>query len=356
MSSILIDSVTKSFGGRRVLESVTLAIPAGSLAVLCGPPQAGKSVLLRLLIGLEAPDAGRLLVAGQDLAARTPAERSIGYVPQSFALFPHMSVFDNIAYPLRMQNSHRDEIRRRVDEAAAVLRIGRLLDKRPDQLSGGEKQRVAIARGMLKQATVFVLDDPLVGLDFKLREALMEDLKEMRAALGATFLYATSDSLEALAMADRLAVLDGGRLVANGSAEEIYHAPPHLRAAELVGFPRCNVLAGRIEHGCCTTTLGAVRLAGAGDVALAIRPEQVRFADPSPGALHGLGRIGLIENLGADSVVHFDAGGTRLVAVPSTDSIAGLDVGDEVRFSIEPSLLSVFDAGTGDRIAQGTGA
>jgi multiple sugar transport system ATP-binding protein len=339
-----------------VLDAVTLEIPSGSLAVLCGPPQAGKSVLLRLLIGLDTPDSGRLLIGGRDLARLGPAERSIGYVPQSFALFPHMSVFDNIAYPLRMQKSPRDEIRRRVDEAAAVLRIGRLLDKRPDQLSGGEKQRVAIARGTLKQATVFVLDDPLVGLDFKLREALMDDLKDMRAALGATFLYATSDSLEALAMADRLAVLDAGRLVADGSAEQVYHAPPHLRAAELVGFPRCNVLAGRAERGRCTTVLGTVRLDGEGDVALAIRPEQILFAQPSPGSLHGLGRIGLIENLGAESVVHFDVGDTRLVAVPSTDRVAGLDVGDEIRFSIDPALLSVFDSATGHRIRQGVEA
>jgi ABC-type sugar transport system ATPase subunit len=356
MSRIVIEGVSKSFGRHRVLDGVTLDIPSESLTVLCGPPQAGKSVLLRLLVGLETLDAGRMSIDGQDLAALTPAQRSIGYVPQSFALLPQMSVFDNIAYPLRMQKSPHDEIRRRVDEAAAVLRIGGLLEKRPDQLSGGEKQRVAIARGMLKQATVFVLDDPLVGLDFKLREALMDDLKDMRVALGATFVYATSDSLEALAMADRLAVLDAGRLIADGGPDQVYHAPPHLRAAELIGFPRCNMVAGRVGGGHCATVLGTLRLEGEGEVVLAIRPEQIRFTDVQSGGLHGVGHVALIENLGADSVVHFDVHEIRLVAIPSTESVAGLDVGDAVAFAIDPESLSVFGAATGVRLRQGVGA
>jgi ABC-type sugar transport system ATPase subunit len=363
MSSVVLEGVSKSFGRRRALDDVSLAIPSGSLCVLCGPPQSGKSVLLRLLVGLEQPDSGRLLVDGEDLAPLGPADRAIGYVPQSFALFPHMSVFDNIAYPLRMHRAPADEIRRRVDEAATLLRIGKLLPKLPSQLSGGEKQRVAIARGMLKRARVFVLDDPLVGLDFKLREALMDELKDLRATLGATFLYATSDSLEALAMADRLAVLDGGHLVADGEVDRIYHAPPHLRAAELIGFPRCNVVPAQNRGGRCVTPLGELPLAlppGSAGIAVAIRPEQVTLRPARQdgggpdGSLRGVARVGLIENLGAESVVYLDTEGLRLVAVPATDEVAGLDVGDEVSFAVDPTHLSVFDAQTGRRTGQGT--
>ncbi|HTW29480.1 MAG TPA: ABC transporter ATP-binding protein, partial [Acetobacteraceae bacterium] len=191
MSRIRFEAITKTYRGKHALDGVDLEIEPGSLTVLCGPPLSGKSVLLRLLVGLEQPTAGRILFDGQDITDLPAATRTIGYVPQSFALFPHMSVFDNIAYPLTLQGVAREEIRARVDQAAGILRIRPLLDKKPSQLSGGEKQRTAIARGILKNADIFILDDPLVGLDFKLRESLMEELKDMRAQLDATFLYAT---------------------------------------------------------------------------------------------------------------------------------------------------------------------
>ncbi|MCQ8242157.1 ABC transporter ATP-binding protein [Rhizosaccharibacter radicis] len=359
MSGIVVRGVSKSFKGRRVLDDISFIVPPDSLCVLCGPPHAGKSVLLRLLVGLETPDAGALLLDGLPLERIEPGDRPIGYVPQSFALFPHLSVFDNIAYPLRMQRAAPGEITRRVDEAATLLRITRLLAKLPSQLSGGEKQRVAIARGMLKRARAFVLDDPLVGLDFKLREALMDELKDLRAVLGATFLYATSDSLEALAMADRLLVLDAGRLVADGDADAVYHAPPHLRAAELIGFPRCNVLPGRREGGACVTSLGTLPVpeSGAGDaLSVAVRPEQIMLLPPGMQPVRGLGgvaRVGLIENLGAESVVYLDVPGLRLVAVPANDAIAGLEVGQEVSFAIPSAELAMFDTATGRPAAGG---
>ena len=361
MSDIVFEDVEKSYASRRALESVRLIVPDGSLTVLCGPPGSGKSVLLRLLVGLEAPDRGRILMGGTDITALPPGDRRVGYVPQSFALFPHMTVFENIAFPLRMQRSPKDQIGRRVASAAEVLRIGELLNKTPSQLSGGQKQRVAIARGMLKDATVFVLDDPLVGLDFKLREALMDDLKDMRATLGATFLYATSDSLEALTMAERLAVIDAGRIIETNDVDRIYHHPMQLRSAELIGFPRCNIVPGRLSAGKCSTLLGNFRAGPASvagmvdEVSVAIRPERVVYSPlsgPSE-AIHGVGRITLIENLGAESVIYFEVGATLLVSVPETRHVAHLDVGYEYPFAIDPAAMIIFSDRDGFRVGGG---
>ena len=337
-------------------------VESQTLTVLYGPSRAGKSVLLRVLVGLDQPDAGRILFDETDITALPAAARTIGYVPQSFALFPHMSVFDNIAYPLVLQGVSGGEIRSRVGQVAEMLRITSLLAQYPSQLSGGEKQRTAIARGTLKNASIFVLDDPLAGLDFKLRESLMDDLKDMRAELGATFLYATSDPLEALTVAERLIVLDAGRIVETGTVEDIYYAPAHLRTAELVGYPRCNVLRGRLEGTTCVTALARFALAGAPqparDVAIAIRPEHVVFTpnDKAPGhAIRGTGSIRLMENLGAESIVYLDVPEGRLVTTPPTRAVLALDVGSPFPFAILPEAITVFDAASGARIGSGTG-
>ena len=365
MSDIVFEAVEKSYAGRRALDAVQLVVPDRSLTVLCGPPGSGKSVLLRLLVGLEAPDRGRILMGGTDITDFGPAARRVGYVPQSFALFPQMSVFENIAFPLRMQRSRPQETQRRVAQAAEVLRIGELLAKTPSQLSGGQKQRVAIARGMLKDASVFVLDDPLVGLDFKLREALMDDLKDMRATLGATFLYATSDSLEALTMAERLAVIDQGRIVEEAEVDQLYYQPAQLRSAILIGFPRCNAIPGRLSAGRCRNAIAEIGLvatsldAAPEEVTITIRPEQVAYApdrqphDAISGVICGTGRITLVENLGAESVIYFEAGDTLLVSVPETGRVAHLDVGDDYPFAIHPAAMIMFDTRTGQRIGAG---
>ena len=371
MSTVRFEHVTKRYAGLTALEDVDLTIETDRVAVLCGPPRSGKSTLLRLLVGLETPDAGRILIDGDDVTSLPAARRHVGYVPQSFALFPHMSVRDNIAYPLRQRGVTTAEIAQRVDRTAAMLRITALLGKRPSQLSGGEKQRAAIARGTLQDARIFALDDPLVGLDFKLRESLMDELKDMREALGATFVYATSDPLEALTMGDELAVLDGGRLVEAGPSERVYLHPSSRRSAELIGFPRCNVIDGTADDVECETSLARFALVPArgrdGDptstrvrtqVEIAIRPEHVvlnsRDAPDRPGtAIEGVGRITLIESLGAECVVHVDANGIMLVSTPSADATAQLSVGSDVAFRIGSEALMVFDARHGARLGYG---
>ncbi len=354
MSRVRLEGITKSYGRSRALDGIDLDIAPECLTVFCGPPGSGKSVLFRLIMGLERPDAGRILVDQADITHLPPARRTIGYVPQSFALFPHMRVFDNVAYPLRLQGVDKAAVARRVAQTAEVLRITKLLGKRPSELSGGEKQRAALARGILKDAHVFILDDPLVGLDFKLREGLMEDLAEMRTQLGATFLYATSDPLEALMMADDLVVLDAGRVLDADRADAVYATPRHRRAAELVGFPRCNVIPGQLADGVCATALlrFPVTPAGSGkvDVAVAIRPEHIVFSGDAP---TGTGTVRLLENLGAECVVHFTASGESLVTTAPSRAVAHLDIGAPYPFRLRPEGLLVFDRASGARIGLG---
>jgi len=344
MSGIRFEGVSKAYRGTPALEQVDLDVSPGSFTVLCGPPRAGKSVLFRILVGLEQPDAGRILFNGRDITDTPAADRTLGYVPQSFALFPHVSVFDNIAYPLALQGVAKSEIARRVAQAAELLRIGALLGKRPAQLSGGEKQRAAIARGILKNAEIFILDDPLVGLDFKLRERLMDDLKDMRRVLGATFLYATSDSLEALTMAEDLAVLDAGRLIQVGPVAAVYGQPAHVRAAELIGFPRCNVVEGTASNGLCVAGPFSFPVASgiAGPVIVAIRPEHLVLSDDGI-----TGDITLVEDLGAESVVYFESGGIGLVTL--LPAARATQLGGRIALDLRPGAAMVFDPATGRR-------
>lgn len=343
----------KSYRGVAALTDINLDLEPGRLTVFCGPPGSGKSVLMRVLIGLEAPSTGRIIVDGQDITELTAASRSIGYVPQSFALFPHMSVFDNVAYPMALQGVPRSEIIARVGQAAEMLRIAPLLNKRPSELSGGEKQRAAIARGILKNASVFILDDPLVGLDFKLRESLMDDLKDLRAELNATFLYVTSDSLEALMMAENLVVMDAGKVLQSGPVEAVYYEPIVLRSAELVGFPRCNVIPGQIAGQSCTTALlrFPVRLdRPAADVDVMIRPESIAHGNQGSSTA---GEVRLIENLGAESVVYFDSAGQTLVTTAPSPAVADLEIGDRFPFAVRPETILIYDRQQGHLIGRG---
>jgi ABC-type sugar transport system ATPase subunit len=361
MSRIRFEGISKSYRDAIALDRIDLDIEPAGLTVVCGPPGCGKSVLMRILIGLEAPSAGRILFDGEDIAQMPAAERSIGYVPQSFALFPHMSVFDNIAYPMALQGVPRSEIATRVDQAAGILHIRPLLAKRPSQLSGGEKQRAAIARGILKNADIFILDDPLVGLDFKLRESLMEDLKDMRAELGATFLYITSDPLEALTMAEHLVVMDRGRLVEVGPVDAVYYDPSWLRTIELVGFPRCNVLPARLDatNAMCTTAIGRLPItlengAASADAMVAIRPEHIT-SPASDVAPLGIGKVTLVENLGSESVVYVQLHETTLVTTVPARALASLDLGDPFAVAMRPGGPIVFDRASGRRIGRVTG-
>jgi ABC-type sugar transport system ATPase subunit len=334
--------VSLAYGKTCALDALDLTVEAGSFTVLCGPPKSGKSTLFRILVGLEQPGAGQVLLKGRDIVSDPPAQRPVGYVPQNFALYPHLTVAQNMAYPLTLARFAKDEIAHRVDRTAGILSITHLLAKTPDQLSGGEKQRVAVARGLLKDAEIFVLDDPLVGLDYKLRERLMDELKGLRDELKATFLYATSDSLEALSMAQRLAVIDQGRVVQCAAPDVVYHTPAAARSMDLIGFPHANLIAGQITGG--TLVAGPFRFAasGSGDVVAGIRPEHLRLGPEGAPA-----RVTLVENLGGEAIIYLDLDGHKLTAAmllmdddpPEIDAMVGV--------SVNPASVQLFDAATG---------
>lgn len=354
MAEVRFEDLTVRFGDVAALDGFSAVAADRVFTVVTGPPTAGKSVLLRALVGLETSQAGKVIIDGRDVTNLPPVQRPIGYVPQSFALYPHLSVRENIAYPLRLARAPSAQITEAVDRVAAMLSINGLLDKTPDQLSGGEKQRVAVARGLAKDARVFVLDDPLVGLDYKLRERLMGDLKHLRAELDATFIYATSDPLEALTMAQDLVVIEGGRLVQQGPVEAVYAAPAVEAALRLVGFPRSNVARG--EWVGETVTAGPLRFhaigRGDGPVIVGFRPEALRPGNGGPVTLEGA--VSLVEDLGGETVIYLNCAGLPLTMVrpPDADGLPPR-MGDRLTLSASPETLMVFDAIDGRLLARG---
>lgn len=361
MSIIQLKNISKSYGRTDILRDVTLEVDPGDFMVVYGLPTSGKSVLVRVLTGLEKPDGGQIILRGQDVTNASAGERNIGYVPQSFALYPHMSVFKNIAYPLTLTRTPKSEIQPAVEQISELLGIRELLDRKPDQLSGGQKQRVAIARGLVKQTEFFILDDPLVGLDFKLRERLIDDLKETQQTLGVTFLYTTSDAVETMMLAQNIAVLDAGVIVEAGTPDQLYESPVKASTMKYVGFPQANFLTGTAtSNGSVTTPIFDSGIAInasrplAGDIAIGIRPEHINLATSVPdGVLSGQAKVLLREDLGGEEIVYLDVNGTQLTTVLRSDdeSQQHVEIDQHVTFWVNPEDVVVF--GGGDRIGVG---
>ncbi len=355
MAEIELRNVGKAYGAQRVLEGVDATFEKGSFSVVFGRPVSGKSVLMRLIMGLEPVDGGQVWLQGGDVTRAPAGTRNIGYVPQSFALYPHFRVADNIAYPLTLAGRRRDEIRPKVERLAQKLRITHLLTKYPNQLSGGEKQRVALARGMIKDTTVFVLDDPLVGLDFKLREQLFVDLRDMLSEVDGTFVYTTSDPLETLALADQVYVLDDRRIQEQGPLEELYYRPRQVRTLQQLGFPAANLVPGELSQGECRTPLGAFPHAGEEatgprQVWVGFRPESVRFTDGETGpGLRADALTALREDLGAETLIYFESAGHRLVGAWSNGGPAPVST-ERFTFGVPADALLVYDRGSGESL------
>ncbi|MBA7521840.1 Maltose/maltodextrin import ATP-binding protein MalK [subsurface metagenome] len=365
MLAVDFQRITKVYHHQTVLKNISFKIEAGKFAVIFGPPGCGKSIILRLLAGLEKPTSGRIYMRGEDVTDIPPGERGIGYVPQSFALYPHYKVYDNIAYPLRLMGVHKAELDPVVRQAAEMLRIDLLLNKFPDQLSGGEKQRVALARGVTKKTEIFVFDDPLSGLDFKLREQLIDDLRQMQQSLGATFVYTTSDSLETFMLAEQVHILDNGKIIEAGSLEEVYSKPMHIRTMRLLGFPEANILSGRLfvreDKTWCQTSLFEFpvnltqhdhRIEGQ-NVAVAVRPHDIILNPEKTNSLVEFqALIVLKEDLGGELVVHLDAEGIRLLSVVRQDDVHLL-ADDEITVGVQPNKMVLYSGDEGHRIGQG---
>jgi multiple sugar transport system ATP-binding protein len=337
MADVILAGVTRRFGDVTAVDQLSLSIGDGEFVVLLGPTGAGKTTTLRLIAGLERPDAGRVSIAGRDVTAAPPADRDVTFVFQQYSLYPHLSVFDNLAFPLRspIRRVPEDEIRRKVGDVAALLRIDHKLENRATRLSGGEMQRVAIGRALVRRPAVFLMDEPLSSLDAKLRADLRLELKRIQQDLGATILYVTHDQIEAMTMATRIGVIEQGRLVQVAAPREIYENPANVHVAARLGQPGINLvpraLFPQVAAPGSTATIGA-------------RTEHLRITKTANGEAHG--RVAWIEHLGDRNHLHLRVGESEIVTLADPD--APLNVGDDVAIEMVRPLY--FDAG-GNRIA-----
>jgi multiple sugar transport system ATP-binding protein len=251
MASISLNGIHKSFGAVNALSEIDLDIASGEFFVLLGPSGAGKTTTLRLIAGLEKPDAGQVRIGGVDHTTATPAQRGCAFVFQQYSLYPHLTVYDNMAFPLRVPGRRlpESEIARRIERVAAKLHITGRLQRKPTQLSGGEMQRVAIGRALVREPRVYLMDEPLSSLDAKLREELRVELKRLQRESGATVVYVTHDQIEATTLADRIAILEGGRIQQVGTPQQVYEQPQTVQVAQRLGSPGINLLPARwFEH------------------------------------------------------------------------------------------------------------
>jgi ABC-type sugar transport system ATPase subunit len=357
--------VSKNYNDLAVLEDINLSVRQNDFMIIYGMPSCGKSVLLRLLMGLEKADTGDIFLRGNNARRIPPKVRNIGYVPQDFALIPHKTIFENIAYPLRLMKKPTAEIKPVVQRAAAMLSIVDLLDKIPTQLSGGQKQRVAVARGVVKETDIYIFDDPLAGLDFKLRERLIDDLRRLQEELSACFIYATSDPMESLTLGASLAVLHEKTICETGEPQSLYLDPHHLATMDILGFPRANLLDGRLVKDSsavrCRTNLfefpilvdaefSAIEDSMA--VTVAVRPESIRKAlDGDQNCLAA--DIYLREDLGAEEIIYLNIQDSSLTMINPSSQNGHDDVGDQINIWIDSASIFVFEKDTGVRIGQG---
>ena len=357
MAEIALEGVTKKFGEVAAVDDLSLSIADGEFFVLLGPTGAGKTTTLRLIAGLEVPDAGQVRIAGEDATNWSVAERDVALVFQYYSLYPRYTVKQNLAFPLRsrVRNVPEPEIERRIAHAAEMLRIGHLLERKTDRLSGGEMQRVSIGRAIVRDPSAFLMDEPLSNLDAKLREALRSELKNLQAELGATFLFVTHDQIEAMSMGDKVGVLNEGRLVQVGTPYEVYNAPVDTFVASFVGSPAMNLLPAEVRDGA---------LAVPGAFALPLAPEGrarlgrdagpltagFRAEDVQVGAGGGApARVHHIENHGVELVLTLSAGDRLFKA--SVPAITRVRVDETVPFALNQSRLHGFDPATGRNLA-----
>ena len=325
MGNITLSAVTKTFGDVNVIPPLDLQINDGEFVVFVGPSGCGKSTLLRLIAGLEDISSGKITIDGRDATDAAPAERRLAMVFQSYALYPHMSVRKNIAFPLKMAKMSQAEQDKKVENAARILNLTNYLDRRPGQLSGGQRQRVAIGRAIVREPAAFLFDEPLSNLDAALRVTMRQEISELHQSLKTTMIYVTHDQVEAMTMADKIVVLNAGNIEQVGSPLELYHKPRNLFVAGFIGSPKMNFITGAeaAKHGC--TTLG-------------VRPEHVEVG-------HGdwEGVIGLAEHLGSDTFLKVQVAGIGdlTVRVPGE---RGLHHGQTVRLHAPADKLYRFDA------------
>jgi multiple sugar transport system ATP-binding protein len=357
MAEIILNHVSKRFpDGRVAVCEATLDVRDGEFFILVGPSGCGKSTLLRLIVGLEEPSGGEVHVDGRSVNGVDPRARNMAMVFQNYALYPHLTVRENIAFPLRMQKRPAAEIERRVAETAAILEIGELLGRKPGGLSGGQRQRVAMGRAIVREPAAFLLDEPLSNLDARLRTQMRGEIARLQRRLGTTTIYVTHDQTEAMTLGDRVAVMRDGVIQQTGTPRELYERPCNLFVAGFLGAPAMNLLPAEIIDGRIRLPLPGVSLdppadmrepADPGRVVAGIRPEHFRLAAADTAGFDV--SVELAEWLGADLLVHFRVGVNHEV-IARLDGGLPARAGDTLRLALEPQCLNLFDATTGESL------
>ena len=326
MSRIELKAVRKEFGTVGVINGIDLDILDGGFTVFVGPSGCGKSTLLRLIAGLEDLTSGHILIDGKDVTELGPAQRELAMVFQSYALYPHMSVRNNIGFPLKMAKQSDEVIAAKVNKAAETLNLTPYLDRRPGQLSGGQRQRVAIGRAIVREPKAFLFDEPLSNLDAALRVQMRLEIMQLHTSLGATMVYVTHDQVEAMTMADRIVVLNQGKIEQVGSPLELYDHPKTLFVAGFIGSPKMNFISGDVASRHNAATIG-------------IRPEHIGLGGANP---HFTGTIRIAEHLGSDTFIHVDSAELGAITVRATGNVTASS-GMAVSLTFDPSRIHRFD-------------
>ena len=351
-SSLEIAGINKRFGSGdksvEVLRRVDIHVAPGEFLILVGPSGCGKSTLLNIIAGLDEPTEGEVRIGGKNVVGMPPRDRDIAMVFQSYALYPTMSVADNIGFALEMRKMPKAERQKRIDEVAAMLQISHLLDRRPSQLSGGQRQRVAMGRALARQPQLFLFDEPLSNLDAKLRVEMRAEIKRLHQASGITSVYVTHDQVEAMTLGSRIAVMKGGVVQQLGTPDDIYNRPANTYVATFIGSPTMNLLRGAATGGHFGIQGAALNLAApasANEVLLGVRPEHLVMQDSAPWR----GKVSVVEPTGPDTYVVVDtaAGSVTL----RTDAQTRVQPGDSVGLAVEPANAHWFDASSENRLA-----
>ena len=347
MSAVSLHGVRKSFGSTEVLHGVDISIADGEFCVLVGPSGCGKSTLLRMIAGLEEISAGEIAIGARVVNTLRPKERDIAMVFQNYALYPHMTVYDNMAFSLRLAGVAKDEAEQRVADASQILGLNDYLQRYPRQLSGGQRQRVAMGRAIVRKPQVFLFDEPLSNLDAKLRVAMRTEIKALHQRLTTTSVYVTHDQIEAMTMADKIVVMNNGRVEQIGSPLELYDNPANLFVAGFIGSPAMNFLRGRLNGASVAVGNGIslpvkTKLESGRDVLLGVRPEHLAVAADGVPA-----EVVLVEPTGADTQIFCKLAGTDVTAVVRERH--DLRPGESIR--LRPQLTYLFDPSSGARLA-----
>jgi len=382
MSDIELRNLSKHFDGTTAVKRASFSIHDGEFFILVGPSGCGKSTLLNMIVGLEDASEGDICVDGERVNDLDPKDRNMAMVFQSYAIYPHMTVRENMAFPLKLARLPRQEIDSRVAKAAGILELGDLLDRKPAALSGGQRQRVAMGRAIVREPRVFLLDEPLSNLDAKLRVQMRTEIARLQRRLGTTTIYVTHDQTEAMTLGDRVAVLRRGEVLQIGTPRQLYEQPANLFVAGFIGSPAMNFLPARYSAGRLELPIGSLELgpdlraavaAGEGPLVAGFRPDHLRVVgDRAEADLCFAARADVVEWLGADVFAYFDVTleGFQAVALPEdldieagrqgrsslvvrTDPAAGLKEGDTLDLGVDAAQLQVFEAGSGRNLSLG---